>query len=485
MRLRRSRLVTSVVLGVAVVTFAALAASSHGFPVQHVSLNDGGIWVTNNSIGTIGRFTKPIGQLDGELAPPSSSTSVDVWQDGPVVASYDASGGRIYAVNVYGTAFYDAGAAISPAPGGIALGDETVAVLSTDHSLRATTLSAGGGSLAALAASAKPLAAHLPADSAVTVGSDDTVWVAGGGQLRGFPASGGKPESSAMPLSATDPMQATTVGDVPVVADTTTKDDLPAGQRADRAAARLRYLDVLRAAAAVGRERRRGRRHDPGALQRGPRVRSAHHAQHRAQRQRGRPGSGRRLRPRRLGQRRYRQLRPHLRHAAARGEHPHRSASTVQQFSLDDTTGAPVLVFRVNNGTLVLNDTTDGGVFLIDSNVTNVRPKWTPVNTAGNSSNQAQTFKVQQKTQLTAKPYTQGVRPGTTTVVHVLDADKGPAGTYAVSAVGQPDQPGVTVAVAPDAQTVLATVTSLSGRRALPVHDRRRARPHRLQRGDA
>ncbi len=104
------------------------------------------------------------------------------------------------------------------------------------------------------------------------------------------------------------------------------------------------------------------------------------------------------------------------------------AASTVQQFSLDDTTGAPVLVFRVNNGTLVLNDTTDGGVFLIDTNVTNVRPKWTPVNTAGNSSNQAQTFQVQEKTQLTAKPYTQGVRPGTTTVVHVLDADKGPAG---------------------------------------------------------
>src|SRR5580693_2190391 len=149
MRLRRSRLVTPVVLGGAVATFTALAASSHGFPVQHVSLNDGGIWVTNNSIGTIGQF-------DGELAPPSSSTSVDVWQNGPVVASYDASGGRIYAVNVYGTAFYDAGAAISPAPGGIALGDQTVAVLSTDHSLRATTLSAGGGSLAALSASAKP-----------------------------------------------------------------------------------------------------------------------------------------------------------------------------------------------------------------------------------------------------------------------------------------------------------------------------------------
>ncbi|MGH3247169.1 MAG: hypothetical protein ACRDOI_13290, partial [Trebonia sp.] len=99
--------------------------------MQHVSLNDGGIWVTNNSIGTVGRFTKPIGQLGGKVAPPSS-TSVEVWQEGPVVASYDGSGGRVYAVNVYGTAFYDKGAAISPAPGGIALGDDTLAVLSTD-----------------------------------------------------------------------------------------------------------------------------------------------------------------------------------------------------------------------------------------------------------------------------------------------------------------------------------------------------------------
>ena len=58
---------TPVVLGVAVATFAALAATSHGFPVQHVSLNDGGIWVTNNSLGAVGRFTKPIAQLTGQV----------------------------------------------------------------------------------------------------------------------------------------------------------------------------------------------------------------------------------------------------------------------------------------------------------------------------------------------------------------------------------------------------------------------------------
>src|ERR1700733_5890484 len=432
MRLRRSRLITPVILGVAVVTFAALAASSHGFPVQHVSLNDGGIWVTNNSIGTVGRFTKPIGQLDGELAPPSESTSVDVWQNGPVVAAYDASGGRIYAVNVYGTAFYDAGAAISPAPGGIALGDETVAVLSTDHSLRATALNAGGGSLAALSASAKPLAAHLPADSAVSVGSDDTVWLAGGGQLRSYPQAG-KPQSTALPLSASDPMQVTTVGDVPVVADTTTKTiylpdsghtvtlpssdtSTPLELQQPSAASGVVVAATTQALYSVdlgsGQLTTLSSGHS-GSVAAPVQVAGCVHAAW----ANGATGS-------------------YVRTCGS----PPPAASTAQQFSLDDTAGAPVLVFRVNNGTLVLNDTTDGGVFLIDTNVDNVRPKWTPVNTAGNSSNQAQTFQVQEKTQITAKPYTQGVRPDTTTVVHVLDVDKGPAGTYAVSAVGQPDQ---------------------------------------------
>jgi len=115
------------VLGVALVTFAGLAATAHGFPVQHVSLNDGAIWVTDNSIGTVGRFAKPIAQLDAQLAPASPSSDVDVWQDGPVVAAYDATGGRIYAVNVYGPGLYDAGAAISPVANGIALGDTTLA----------------------------------------------------------------------------------------------------------------------------------------------------------------------------------------------------------------------------------------------------------------------------------------------------------------------------------------------------------------------
>jgi len=455
MLLRPRRLVTPVVLGAAVATLAALAASTHGFPVQHVSLNDGGIWVTDNSIGTVGRFAKPVGELDGVLAPASASTSVDVWQNGALVAAYDASGGRVYAVNVYGTAFYDAGAAISPEPGGIALGDETIAVLSTDHALRTTTLSPGGGSLSTLSATAKPLAAHLPADSAVTVGEDDTTWVAGGAELRGYP-QGGKPASKAVPLSRTDPMQVTAVGSVPVVADTATKTiylpgsghtvTLPAADTSPAftlqqpsAASDVVVAATSRALYSVdlgsGQLTTLSSGHS-GTVAAPVQVAGCVHAAW----ANGASGS----------------------YVRSCGSPPPATADT-QQFSLDDTAGAPSLVFRVNNGAVVLNDTTDGGVFLIDTDVTNVRPKWTLTDTAGQSSTQAQTYQVQEKTPLSARPYTQGVRPGTTTVVHVLDADKGPAGlTYAVSAVGQPDQPGVTVAVAPDSQTVLATVSSLS-----------------------
>ncbi|HEY1733750.1 MAG TPA: Ig-like domain-containing protein, partial [Acidimicrobiales bacterium] len=111
---------------------------------------------------------------------------------------------------------------------------------------------------------------------------------------------------------------------------------------------------------------------------------------------------------------------------------------------------------------MVLNDTADGGVFLVDSKVTNVTPQWQQ-NSGIKSPVVTQTQGKQLQDQFRANPLTQGVRPGVTTEVHVLDAVKGnPALTYAVTAVGQPDQSGVTVSIAPDSQTVLATVTSLT-----------------------
>ncbi|MGH3247500.1 MAG: hypothetical protein ACRDOI_15005, partial [Trebonia sp.] len=436
----------------AVAAMAALAASAHGLPVQHVSLNDGGIWVTDNSAGVVGRFAKPVGQLDGELAPQSVSTSMDVWQDGPLVAVYDASGGRMYGVNAYGPSFSGAGTAISPdtTAGAIALGDDTLAVLGADHSLRTATLKAGGASLSALAATARPLAAHLPANSAVAVGSDDTVWVAGGGQLREFTEGAAAPSVTSLPLSATDPMRVTTVGNVPVVADATTKTlylpesgrmvrlpaadsstgfELQQASGASDVAVAATGTALYSADLSTGRLTTLSSGHS-GTVAAPVQVAGCVHAAWAD----GEDGS-------------------YVRTCGA----PPPPAAAAQSFSTGDL--SPELVFRVNNGEVVLNDTANGGVFLVDTTVIDVTPVWHQ-----DSNQNPVQVKDQDKNQLKTTPYTQGARPGATTVVHVLDAVEGAPGlTYAVTAAGNPDKPGVTVSVAPDAQTVLATVTSLTG----------------------
>ena len=449
------RLGTSAVLSVAVVTLAALAATSHGLPVQHVSLNDGGIWVTDNQpgAGAVGRFDKPIAQLAGQIVPQSANPQLDVWQNGPVVAAYDASAGKLYAIDPYQAEFSDAGTAVSPVPGGIALGDTTLAVLGTDHTLRTTTL-AVGGSLSGLGSTARPDAAHLPANAAVAVGADDTVWVAGGGQLRGYAEGAARPSVSGLPLSASDPMQVTAVGNVPVVADVTTRTlYLPDSGRtvqlpsADSSGAfELQQpsasSDVVAAATGealysvnlgTGQLTTLSTGHS-GDVAAPVQVAGCVHAAW----NNGDSGS-------------------YVRTCGS----PPPATSAAQAFTLDSAN--PSLVFRVNNDEVVLNDTADGGVFLVDTTITNVTPKWQKQPQAGKSSSTAQIYEQRQKTPLIAKPYTQGVRPGRTTEVHVLDVDKGPPGvTYEVTAVGRPDQPGVSVAIAPDGQTLLATVGTLT-----------------------
>ncbi len=461
MLFRVRRLATPLVLVVAVATFAGLAASSHGFPVEHVSLNDGSIWVTNNAFGEIARFDDPIGQLDGlPLMPTSPAPNVNVWQDGANVAAYDATGGRMYSVDSYGPTFFDSGQAVLPKsaaqesePGDIALGDTTLAVLSSDGSLRAAQLAASGNSLSALA---QPLARHMPANSAIAVGSDDTIWAAGGGNLSGYPEGGGAPKMSAIPLlSATGPLQVTTVGNVPVVLGQTANSEalylpdsghttlLPSGGTSTQfelqqpsAASDVAVVATSQALYSVNLSSgalTTLRNNLTGTPSAPVQVAGCVH---------GAWASG-----------------PSGTYVRTCGSPPP-AATTQQQFSTGDP--SPQLIFRVNNGAVVLNDAANGDVFLVDTTLDTHAVKWTSSPVARQTGPLAQQ-ELNNQDKLTAGHYTQGVRPGTTTVVHVLDAAKGPAGdTYVVTGVGTPDQPGVSLAVAPDAQTVLATVTTLS-----------------------
>ena len=458
---RPRRLGTPVVLCAAIATFAAFAVNSQGFPVQHVSLNDGSIWVTNNAIGAVGRFDKPIAQLDGQVNATSAVPDLDVVQNGALAATWDKSaGGRLYSIDVYKPAFADGGTAVSAAD--VALGGSTLAVLGTDRTLRTTTLDAAGGSLAAVGGSAPARASHLPADAALAVAADGTVYVAGGAKLRRFPAAGGPAVATAIPLAATDTLGVTTVGDTPVVAD------LTAGTLYLPATGRTVTLPGSGTAAEAGL------RLQQSSAPSGVVVAATTQALYRVDLASGRlttlssGHSGNVAAPVQVAG---------CIHAAwnngdegtyvrsCGGQPPVPAAG--QAFTL--SSAHPSLVFRVNRDAVVLNDTADGGVFLLDTKITDAHPKWQQLTRPQQNHDTNQNDLTEQtQTPLIAKPDTQGVRPGRTTVVHVLDNDSGPSGRpLAVTAVGQPDQAGVTVTIAPDAQTVLATV---GGSLAAPAH---------------
>ncbi|HEY6790828.1 MAG TPA: fibronectin type III domain-containing protein [Trebonia sp.] len=456
---RPSRLGTPVVLCVAVVTIAAFAVRSQGFPVQHVSLNDGGIWVTNKADGDIGRFNKPIAQIDGEVTPPAGSADLDVWQDGDIVAAYSA--GKLYSVDITKPAFTDGGTAVSPAyaagggPAQIALNGSTLAVIGTDGTLRAAVMSEAGASVAAVASGATPLAKKLPSGSAVAVDPDIDIFVAGAGELRDYPGDPGgtgwgQAITTSVPLPATDQLSVTTVGDIPVVADeqartiylpdsgrsvTLPASDTSAGLTLQQSSAASDYVVAATSAALYGINLADGHLS----------VLSGGH-------------SGAAAAPVQLDG---------CVHAAwANGEDDSYvracggdPPSSDDVMSFNDGIPDPSLVFRVNNDEVVLNDTANGDVFLVDSSVIRIQPQWQQFQQQDKNNNSNNSVAASQNAPLVAKPVTQGVRPGRTTVVHVLDDDSGPAGALlAVTAVSAPDTPQVSVAIAPDGQTVLATV---------------------------
>ena len=361
---RRFGPTTVLCLGVA--TIAVLAATASGFPVQHLNANDGGIWVTDNAAGEIGRFNKPIAQLDGTVSTTNAAPNLDVEQNGSLVAAWDRNAGRLYAVNVYTPSFSGGGVSVSAAQ--VALGGSTLAVLSTNQALRTATLAADGGSLDPLDSSAPARASHLPSNAAVAVGTDNSVYVAGGGKLLTFPAPGAGPQtSSAVPLPADGQWQIAAVGSVPVIADPVTRTlYLPDSGRT----ARLPSSDSSRAlelqqssqpssfavvattqalyavSLSTGQVTRLNGGHQ-GTPAAPVQVAGCIHAAWNA------GDSGRYLR-------------------TCGGVPP--ASMTSQSFSL--SSASPSLVFRVNHGEVVLNDTADGGVFLLDPSVMNAKPDW-------------------------------------------------------------------------------------------------------------
>src|SRR5690625_5348072 len=94
-RLRRhkrgvaSATIMSLVLG----TVVALSLNYEGVATADVDLNDGGVWVSNNSSIMVGRLNYPIGEIDATLA--AQSQDVDLLQRQDVVFVRDRAANGI------------------------------------------------------------------------------------------------------------------------------------------------------------------------------------------------------------------------------------------------------------------------------------------------------------------------------------------------------------------------------------------------------
>lgn len=218
----RSRILAGAgVVTAGAVAVATLAFTYQGYPTTETHLNDGSVWVTNESSLMVGHFNDQSRVLDGGLR--TTSDDYDVLQSGQTVLLHDRLADTVQVVDPDQVAL--AGSATLPADATVALGGRTVAILNpANGALWVQPAAAVGGFRAA----SKP-AATLGAGTAVTVGQDGTVYAVSPtrgtittmtADAQGEPA---QPVTATMAgLSRDAHVTVTAVGDTAVVLDAAT-----------------------------------------------------------------------------------------------------------------------------------------------------------------------------------------------------------------------------------------------------------------------
>lgn len=187
---RMMRWVPGVIVTLVLAVIATLAVRSLGYPVNKLDLHDSGIWVTNDAEQSYGRINKSAVGLDAFLDLPGAAGNqeLDVLQDGGAVVEYDAAGGALVpidtsavtnstdaAINLRpGTVVDQRGgtiAAVDPATGKIWAGRY-------DPEQRLADLKSLDPALPALAEVGAPPAGATGQSVAVAVGVDGAVHVA-------------------------------------------------------------------------------------------------------------------------------------------------------------------------------------------------------------------------------------------------------------------------------------------------------------------
>ncbi|GAA2394891.1 fibronectin type III [Catellatospora methionotrophica] len=472
-------LVSTVVLVAGLAALVLSAIHAEGFPVRHVELNDGGIWVTSDKDGLFGRLNRPAASLDAVFYPPGGAHptyALDVLQDGSAVVAWDRTEGKVFPVDV--ARGVTVGSQGLPVPAGyqaqllggtLAVLDPATGKVWATRVDQARSLTGFRG----LDFEQPPLATAdvgTPGEagtirSALAVGVDGTIHLASvtGHTTVVHPAGSGfgAAEAGELGWSPTE-VAVTAVGDRMVVFDPAS------GRVAVPGAAPVTLAGVGTSAEATRPVLQRPSQPLPGAASvliatsaglvsvalDGGRMSTLFDAM-----------TGTPTAPVRMGG---------CVHAAWAGTSGgYARGCDGGEVKKGDLEHAQVLqrpVFRANRGVVVLNDLRNGATWdLIDQqrmdNWALVKPP--PVADPSKEKRTDPDRQVLRDQPPKAVDDVLGARPGRTTLLHVLDNDSDPAGSIlSISAVSATDVATAKVSISPDGQTVAITVTEPGG----PVH---------------
>ncbi len=466
---RLTTLTSTLILLAGAVLLIVSAIFANGFPVEHVSLDDGGIWVTSDTDHLFGRLNKPADQLDAAFYPPGGAqdtSSLDILQDDSAVAAWDKGSGVLYPVDVSAATPADDGPAIAAADQ-VQLAGGTLAVLDpASGAVWAQRVDPVGGisSLSAVDPTAKKTATvgvkGVPANAALAVGVDGTVYaVSAAGRIATLTPTGTgfAPPVYSQLGHGVQQVTATVVGDRLVVVDPSTGTVIvPGGAVATLGSATGRVsADATVVPQVPGPAANDVVLATPTALV-SVDLSSGRAAVLTTSR------SGTPAAPVRLGD---------CLHAAWGGQSGGYvrscTGSPAMPVALAGNTQLVAPRFRVNRGAIVLNDLTTGAIWDLSNQKRvddwqSVKPP--PVNVKKGTKNNTNPAQDGHTLPPKAVDDTLGARPGRTTLLHVLDNDSDPSGAIlAIAGVTTPDNPHVHLAIAPDGQTVAAQIPDGSG----------------------
>ncbi len=456
LRQHRVAAAVSVVAAAVAGTLVAVALSKDGYETRHVDLNDGGIWVTSPpQLGLWGRLNKPAGSLDLALSPPGraqSSYRLDIRQEDSAVTAWDVGAGVLYPVDpATGKRVEEQDVPVS-SDEQVEIGGGTIAVLDPKTNrvwaARVNTRS-GITSLTPLDPSARPLVKFAPPGGAaqgagLAVGSDGTVYAATarGETATVRPRDGGfgKPQRGTLghPLQS---VQVSALGTSMVVYDAVAGQVyLPGGRsamvKADPAG-RVQAASSAGAQVAIA---------TTGQLLSVPLGGGAAVTLFEG-------GTGKPAAPARLDNC------VHAAWAGVPGVYARAcGGDSAKQIPLSRNKPLEDPVFRVNRGSILLNDLTLGSVYDLATlqqvdDWNSVKPP--PVVRISKKNKNNTTTLAARDLPPKANDDSPGARPGRTTVLHVLDNDSDPSGAVlAISHISGADSTAANVQIAPDGQSV-------------------------------